>query len=986
MARMYKMSGSQTMWLAVGNSQDGSKCVEYSYDGMTWTAVPTNILSGGNGESLVWNGSYWLLVGGGTYNSINTIAKSTDGINWTSCSTHAINERVYSVAWDGSKWIAGGVRQDRTTHLIKSTDGINWTPTTQQPFGGDACKVICYNGSYWLASDGNSKLAKSTDGDNWTLLTGANSPFNTGMTTSLVWNGTYWIAGGGYLLSGVNTGVNFAKSTDGITWTHSTSKLYMNAHTIVWNGTYWMATGNRQANLNVPPAISYDGLTWVLSTNSLFDNKGSRGSISWNGSEWLLSNFNSGITHFYMSTNGTNWNAANPDPFAGGQIFQLANTSVAVFTTAPGAPRGITVVAGTNSATVSWTAPASNGGSAITGYTVTPSVGSAVTVGNVLTATVSGLASGTGVTFTVVAINAAGSSPVSLVSPSVTPVEAATAPGAPTGITVVAGINSATVSWTAPSSNGGSVITGYTVSPSAGSAVTVGNVLTATVSGLASGTGVTFTVVAINAVGSSSVSPVSPSVTPAAPTAPGAPTGITVVAGTNSATVSWTAPASNGGSAITGYTVSPSLGSPVTVGNVLTATLTGLANGTNLTFTVVAINSVGGSSTSQTSPSVTPMGPPGAPTGITAVAGTNSAIVSWVAPVSNGGSAITGYTVTPSVGSAVTVGNVLTTTVSGLASGTGVTFTVVAINAVGGSATSPVSPSITPNSPTSGPPSAVLGVTGVAGNASATISWSPPISNGGSTITGYKVISDADRKRQYIAGPDARSLLVTGVKNGVRAIYTVVAVNAAGQSDSVALTSYPLPGSPTNIRAIRGASGVINLSWAARASHVSSPITGYVVSLVSPLPAPVGMVIPTPTVLSTGGSVSVSGLTNGASYVFSVKSVSSISQSRTSRFSKAVIVASRPDMPTSFSGVKGVVSASLSWLAPVNTNGFPITGYKISYIVSGLIKHLHVKAVNSAIIRGLANGTEYSFTIAAITLAGTSDPSSPITVTPGVGL
>lgn len=280
----------------------------------------------------------------------------------------------------------------------------------------------------------------------------------------------------------------------------------------------------------------------------------------------------------------------------------------------------------------------------------------------------------------------------------------------------------------------------------------------------------------------------------------------------------------------------------------------------------------------------------------------------------------------------------------------------------------------------SGPPSSVLGVTVVPGAGSATIRWSAPLSDGGSPITGYKVICVPDNNKPNTTGPNARSLVITGLKNAGLTTCTVVAMNAAGQSDSVTLTPYALPGMPT-VMAVRGASGVINLTWKAKPSNVASPITSYIVSLVSPA-APESMVISTPLLTATGGSAIVSGLTNGSNYVFSVKSVSSIGQSAGS-LSKGVIAAGLPDAPTSFAATRGVSSAELRWVAPTNTGGLPITNYVISYI-NGVIRT--VKPITSTIVKGLVNGKAYTFKIQAITLAGSSVASAPVVVTPGTGL
>ncbi len=171
---------------------------------------------------------------------------------------------------------------------------------------------------------------------------------------------------------------------------------------------------------------------------------------------------------------------------------------------------------------------------------------------------------------------------------------------------------------------------------------------------------------------------------PAAATAPAAPTGVTAQADVASAFVKWTAP-DNGGSSITGYTVTGSPGGTVTVpGSATSATVTGLKNGTAYTFTVKATNAVGTGPASKPSNSITTPDKPKAPTAVTAVAGHGSAGVSWTAP-SDGGSAITGYTVTtlPDGTTTHVAAGVTAVAISGLTDGKTYTFSVTANNAVG---------------------------------------------------------------------------------------------------------------------------------------------------------------------------------------------------------------------------------------------------------------------------------------------------------------
>jgi hypothetical protein len=173
------------------------------------------------------------------------------------------------------------------------------------------------------------------------------------------------------------------------------------------------------------------------------------------------------------------------------------------------------------------------------------------------------------------------------------------------------------------------------------------------------------------------------------PVVPGRPS-VSATPADGAITANWSA--QDGGSAITGYTVTLTPGGTNFQTTQTTAQLTGLTNGTSYTVSVTATNSVGTSAAGTAT--ATPRTVPGAPTAVTAVAGIRQATVSWTAPSSNGGSALTQYLVTGTTGVTTTTG-ATSVTFGGLPTDTTLAFTVVAVNAAGAGPASAPSNTIT---------------------------------------------------------------------------------------------------------------------------------------------------------------------------------------------------------------------------------------------------------------------------------------------------
>lgn len=244
-------------------------------------------------------------------------------------------------------------------------------------------------------------------------------------------------------------------------------------------------------------------------------------------------------------------------------------------------------------------------------------------------------------------------------------------PGAPVLTQATPGNSRVTLSFSEPADNGGSALLDY--SASCGANTTTGTAPPLAVTGLSNGVSVSCTVTARNGLGTS-LSSNTMTVTPA--TVPGAPSITGVQPGDGSVTVSFTAPASNGGSAIDYFRAI--CGGKITTGSESPLVVTGLTNGSATLCTLTAHNAMGFSAIAGPVP-VTPAAPPGAPLLTAAQPGDARVTLVFDQPASNGGSAVLDYTAT--CGTQSVTGPASPLTVTGLANDVEVSCRVVARNA-----------------------------------------------------------------------------------------------------------------------------------------------------------------------------------------------------------------------------------------------------------------------------------------------------------------
>ncbi|MBO2643414.1 fibronectin type III domain-containing protein [Shewanella algae] len=748
------------------------------------------------------------------------------------------------------------------------------------------------------------------------------------------------------------SGYTVTSSPGGLTASGAGSPLTVSG---LSNGTDYSFTVSANNTAGTGPASSPSNTVTPKANQTIsFSNPGAQ---SFGTTPTLTATASSGLTPvFSSSTTGvctitasgtltfvTTGNCSIDADQPGDSSYNAAPTVTQSFTVnavVPGAPTSVNAVASDASATVSFSAPASTGGAAISSYTVTSSPGGLTASGAGSPLTVSGLSNGTDYSFTVSASNTAGTGPASSHSNTVTPKANQTInfnnPGAQSFGT--------TPTLTATASSGltpvfSSNSTGVCTITTTG---TLSFISTGSCSINADQAGDSSYNAALTVIQSFTVNAV----------VPGAPIIGTASALDGQAVVNFSAPASDGGSAITSYQVTSSPGGITASGANSPIGVAGLTNGTSYTFTVQAINAVGTSSPSAPSNSVVPkanqtisFNNPGAQD-----FGTTPTLA---ATASSG--------LTPVFSSSTT--GVCTITASGTL--TFVTTGNCSIDAdQPGDGSYNAAPTVTQGFTVNAVvPGAPTSVNAVASDASATVSFSAPASTGGAAISSYTVTSSPGGLTASGAGSP---LIVSGLSNGTDYSFTVSANNTAGsgQASSPSNTVTPKANQTISFNNPGAQSFGTTPTLTATASSGLTPVFSSTTTGVC-------------TITSTGtlafvttGNCSIDADQAGDS---SYNAAPTVTQS----FTVNAVV---PGAPTSVNAVASDASATVSFSAPASTGGAAISSYTVTSSPGGITAS---GAGSPLTVSGLSNGTDYSFTVSASNTAGTGPASSSSnTVTP----
>ncbi|MFM8602095.1 MAG: fibronectin type III domain-containing protein [Actinomycetota bacterium] len=667
--------------------------------------------------------------------------------------------------------------------------------------------------------------------------------------------------------------------------------------------------------------------------------------------------------------------------FGSDETIGFANATVNLGGTTPDPVTNLVASTRSTTALLTWTAPAA--GPAPTDYLVEYTKDNGATwtwvndgVSTATNASVPSLTPGDNVRFRVTTVaNLNASAPVTTESSVVSPFASA-----PAITSVTTGNTQLTVNFTAPTVAGASAITNYQWSTDGGTTWTA-RTPTSTASplvitGLTNGTSYGVTLRAVNSNGNGDAA-ITVNATPS--TVAGAPaiTSVTPSA-TQTLSVAFTAPSSDGGSTITNYQYSLNGGaswttrSPVAVTSPLV--ITGLTNGSSYTVVLRAVN-VNGGGTSSNAVAAIPGVPPGAPT-ISSVSTSDANLsVIFSAPASNGSIAITNYEYSTD-GTNWTARTPASTAsplvITGLTNGTSYTVRVRAVNPAGSGAASSSAtgtPSRVPDAPV------IDSIEPSSGRLR--VSYSAPAFNGGATVTNYEYSTDNGSTWTALNPVSTTGTFsITSLANARTYAVRVRAVNLRGAGKASAAvdgTPATTPGAPT-ISGIAPSSGRLDVSFMPGADGGAAP-TNYQWSTDD------GATWTTRNPASTASPITITGLTNGSTYAVRIRSVNSQGAGGASAASDGT-PATTPGAPT-ISSVTGSNTRLSVAVTPGSTGGAAITNYEYSTDNGGTwTLRTPASAASPIVIGGLQNGTDYQVRVRAVNSQGAGAASNAVQARP----
>ncbi len=658
--------------------------------------------------------------------------------------------------------------------------------------------------------------------------------------------------------------------------------------------------------------------------------------------------------------------------------------------TVPDAPQTLTVTAGDGYADLSWSAPAFDGGSSVTGHRIYRGTAPGnetflVQIGNTLGYNDTAVANGQVYYYQVTAVNVAGEGALSN--------EASDTPGripdAPQTLTVNAGDSYATLDWLAPAFDGGFPVTNYRIyrgtSPGGCSFLTeIGNSLTFNDTSVTNGQIYYYQVSAVNSEGEGSISNEASDTPLAIPSSPLTPS---TISGDQYVELSWTVPADNGGSPVTNYRIyrGTSPGGEtflIEIGDQLSYNDTALANGQIYYYRVSAKNVVGEGAMS-TEVSDTPLTIPNSPQSLVAVPGDTIVDLNWNAPAIDGGTPVTNYNIyrgtSPGTEVFLTqIGPVTTYNDNTLVNGQVYYYQVSAVNVIGEGTLSGETSAIPVNVP--GSP---LNPTTTDGDEYVDITWDAPSDIGGTPVLNYRVYRGTSPGTEVFLTQigDITNFNDTGLVNGQSYYYQISAVNAVGEgslSTETNGTARAPPDAPTDLVAIAN-NGGMNLTWQPPLIDGGFPVLDYSVYRGTSPGSEVFLA-------SVGGPITSfddSGLVNGQIYYYKVTASNIVGESGMSNEASDIPKAVSSE-PLSLSTTSGAGYVELNWLAPSDPGGGTISNYNIyrGMTEGGEMFLAQIGNVTTYNNTGLINGDTYYYKVAAVNEIGTGPMSNGVNDTP----